>query len=251
MVYCDIVANSKNAGPHSVVCLLFSFQRPSFETSTRSAVASSQALTVAEVAKTTVLRQEEVDLRPSPGTVKKVRRGLLPPSSLPNCGVRLLPRTSLLRQEGFTGTVSASASLLGGGCFYSRPGAPSRRKPERCFDFFRLLRRFGALLLTPGGRPRQLRSPVERSARNRRASSARARDLLSCPGGVKHGRHRTVTPPDQRPSQRARSSSPRRSRRATAVADALSAAPPSRARSCATIASRSCWAASSASFTSA
>jgi len=66
-----IVANSKNAGPHSVVCLLFSFQRPStclgFEI-----LPSNPSLSVAGVAKTTVLLQVGgVDLLPLPCCVKK------------------------------------------------------------------------------------------------------------------------------------------------------------------------------------
>ena len=56
MVYCD-VANSRNAVTAFVVCLLFSFQRPSFtlgiEISSRT-----RSLSMTEVAKATVLRQE-------------------------------------------------------------------------------------------------------------------------------------------------------------------------------------------------
>jgi hypothetical protein len=83
MVYCDI-ANSRNAVTAFVVCLLFSFQRPSSETLDLERNAPSQARPPRKSRRPPFCVKEEVDLRPSPGTVKKVRSRLsaLGPSQL-------------------------------------------------------------------------------------------------------------------------------------------------------------------------
>jgi hypothetical protein len=75
MVYCDSL-HSRNAGPHSVVGLLFSFQRPSATLGTRM-LPRARALTAAESRRQPFcvkwgrwfnaisrLRQEEPDLAP-------------------------------------------------------------------------------------------------------------------------------------------------------------------------------------------
>jgi len=99
MVYCD-VANSRNAVTAFVVCLLFSFQRPSFtlgiEISSRT-----RSLSMTEVAKATVLHQEgECIYCRSPASSRGFRRADARRPSRP-LGTGLLPQVPGPRQEGF------------------------------------------------------------------------------------------------------------------------------------------------------
>ncbi len=99
MVYCDI-ANSRNAVTAFVVCLLSSFQRPSFtlgfEISSRA-----RALNVAEVTKTTALLQEgEWIYFHFPASSRGFRRAEALRSPRP-LGTGLLPQVPVSRQEGF------------------------------------------------------------------------------------------------------------------------------------------------------
>src|SRR5690242_6422978 len=67
-------ANSRNAGPHSVVGLLFSFQRPSATLGFEN-ILEAEPCPPREARRPPFCVKGEVELLPSPGTVEKVRRG--------------------------------------------------------------------------------------------------------------------------------------------------------------------------------
>jgi len=146
MVMLRMTANSRNAGPHSVVGLLFSFQRPSFIPRSENQL-SSRALTAAGVAKTTVLRQggrliyhcRPVPSRESPERVLEASHDARVSTSTSTPSSRQAGFVdSPLRRSGARGRFFTPSSEPGqarcftfprpGGCFLASPG-PSAERP--------------------------------------------------------------------------------------------------------------------------
>ena len=246
-----IVANSRNARPHSVVCLLFRFQRPSTGRPRKRDSCLESELDRRGVAKTTVLRQVgEWIYFHFPASSRRVFSQSATGIPSKPCGTPMIPGRSvpvkrgLLRARPSLGDPSRGGQLLLPSCSpvnhqRKNTGLPATFLPSACGSSIEL---GGAA----SNRFAQARQESTRPVRlgSFRDASGRSRHLALSPGPVKDSAGVRSVQRSQRPG----STPAGRSRSATAAAPS-SRRPASRARSCATTASSCRSAPSRSSFT--